>query len=159
MVSRDYIKYNKKELRRKKIKGNMLKRFIKTGEGKNERRKLVLVSNVGEKKIRKQEVEEIYNLILKRKTKNKLEYIKKRVPVANRRQKNRMGVELGSKDLLKLKMKFEKDSKFGKHKSVINYLQKLYEKRLKEEISLVQHKKRHKEIIARLNSDRVYKVN
>lgn len=135
MVSRDFIKYNKKKLRLKKdeIKGEMLTEWIKTGNGRNKRRKFFLVGKKGEKIIKQQEFDEILNNLEGKKYKNQKNIIDKRLSVTERLKgdlTNKQGVEFSSIDLENLSRKIKEPR--GRKIRISNYIKELA-KKIKEE--------------------------
>ena len=153
MVSRDFIKYHKRELRIRKIKGDMLKEWIKNDSGVHNRKKLLLVPNSKITQIKNREIEEIVAIIKEWKYKNQEKFIKRRIPVADRRHINRLGVELSSYYLKKLLQIFiDRHNSYGKNDSLINYLKRLIQKKIKEETNKRKHTMSHNKKIKALKS-------
>jgi hypothetical protein len=148
MVSRDFIKHNKKELYPppEQVAGNpLLKNWIKTGLGRNQRRKVVVVGNEGMKTIRKQEIFEIARAVCNcRKFENQKKIIDNKIQIAFNKSKernklNKMKPNFSSFDLLKLREEIEHKSDKNsrrKHKKISSYLSDLIISKARKEAAI-----------------------
>jgi hypothetical protein len=147
MVSRDYIKRNKKRLQTKHIKGVMLKRY-ETKEDGTRGRKFTLIPKWRMDEIKKQEVNELVILLKDRNFKNQKRLIDERVPIANRENESKLGVELGRHHLKRLYKLIEmKHNEYGRNRLLLNYLNELIIKAKEEEIEKIKHKERHDRLV------------
>lgn len=157
MISSDYVKDNKKDLRIKEIQGDMLKHWIKNGTGRNARKKVLLVDNSGLKKIEKQVANEIVALILNRKRFEKQkEAVVHRLAIAKRFEA-KTAREQGNKEALKLAEKLDNEmgtelsafdieriaqrvKNWRKNRSIFEYLNVLGQEKRGEEVLEIERK-------------------